>query len=139
MKILLKRKFNKGDFTEGKLFVNGQFECYTVEDRDRHLENAGIKIDGKTAIPKGTYKVTISMSTRFKKFLIEVLNVPQFKGVRIHSGNSSKDTEGCIIVGSVNNSDNDDWVGGSKTAYEALHNKVKKALSNNEEVWIEVA
>lgn len=138
MKLKLKRKFHKGGFTEGKLYINDGFECYSVEDTDRHLENAGIKVDGQTAIPKGTYKLTISMSNRFKKFLIEVLNVPQFKGVRIHSGNSSKDTEGCIIVGSINDRDDDDWVGGSKVAYERLHSKVKKALSDGEEVTLEI-
>jgi len=79
------------------------------------------------------------MSNRFKKFLIEVLDVPQFTGVRIHSGNSSKDTEGCIIVGSINDRDDDDWVGGSKVAYERLHGKVKKALSAGEECTLEVA
>lgn len=138
MKLKLVRKFHKGGFTEGKLYINDGFECYTVEDADRHLENAGIKVDGVTAIPKGTYDVTISMSKRFGKFLIEVLNVPQFTGVRIHNGNSSKDSEGCIIVGSINDRDDDDWVGGSKVAYERLHGKVKKALSNKETVTLEV-
>ena len=139
MKLKTKRKFQKGGFTEGKLYVNDGFECYTVEDTDRKLESGGVKIANLTAIPKGTYKVTISMSKRFGRFLIEVLDVPQFTGVRMHSGNSSKDTEGCIIVGSINNRDDDDWVGGSKIAYERLHAKVKKALSSGEEVWLEVA
>jgi hypothetical protein len=78
------------------------------------------------------------MSNRFKKFLIEVLEVEQFSGIRIHSGNSSKDTEGCIIVGSINNRDDDDWVGASKVAYERLHKKVKTALSNKEFVTLEI-
>ena len=139
MKLKLVRKFHKGGFTEGKLYVNDGFECYTVEDTDRHLEKGGIKVEGVTAIPKGTYPITISMSNRFKKFLIEVQNVEGFTGVRIHSGNSSKDTEGCIIVGSINNKDDDDWIGGSKIAYERLHGKVKKALSDGEKVTLEVA
>lgn len=138
MKLKLVRKFHKGGFTEGKLYVNDGFECYTVEDTDRNLQNGGIKVANVTAIPKGTYKITISMSNRFKRFLIEVLNVPQFTGVRIHTGNSSKDTEGCIIVGSINARDDDDWVGGSKIAYERLHAKVKKALSAGEQVTLEV-
>jgi len=138
MKLKLVRKFHKGGFTEGKLYINDGFECYTVEDTDRNLQNGGIKVDGKTAIPKGKYKITISMSKRFNKFLIEVLDVPQFSGVRMHSGNSSKDTEGCIIVGSVNTRDDDDWVGGSVIAYDRLHAKVKKALSAGEECTLEV-
>lgn len=139
MELKLVRKRGTALFTEGKLFINNGFYCYTVEDADRMLEGKGTKIAGKTAIPKGKYKVTISMSNRFKKFLIEVLDVPQFKGIRIHSGNSSKDTEGCIIVGSTNTRDDDDWVGNSKLAYEGLHKKVKDALSAGETITLEVS
>lgn len=140
MELKLVRKKGTAVSTEGKLFINNGFECYTVEDADRRLETAGCeaKVDGKTCIPRGKYKCTISMSSRFKKFLIEVQNVPCFRGIRIHSGNSSKDSEGCIIVGATNTRDDDDWVGNSKIAYEGLHNKVKKALSSGEEIWLEV-
>lgn len=140
MNLKLKRKKGTALFTEGKLFINNGFSCYTAEDADRHLESNGCnaKVDGKTCIPRGIYKVTISKSKRFGKFLIEILDVPCFNGIRIHSGNSSKDTEGCIIVGSINTKDNDDWVGGSKIAYEQLHKKVKEALSSGEEVFIEI-
>ena len=133
-------------FTEGKLYVNDEFECFTVEDADRQLEEHGCsaKVQDGTCIPRGEYDITISKSERFSKlrgkptFLIEVLNVNCFKGIRIHSGNSSKDTEGCIIVGSVNVSDTDDWVGTSKVAYEKLHGKVKAALSAGEKVILKV-
>ena len=138
MKIKIVRKFQKAGFTEGKLYINNGFECYTVEDTDRRLEAGGVKVQNQTSIPKGIYPITISMSTRFRKFLIEVLDVPQFKGIRIHSGNSSEDTDGCIIVGSINARDDDDWVGGSHLAYERLHTKVKKALSNGEKITLEV-
>ena len=138
MKIKIVRKFQKAGFTEGKLYINNGFECYTVEDTDRRLEAGGVKVQNQTAIPKGIYPITISMSTRFKKFLIEVLDVPQFKGIRIHSGNSSEDTDGCIIVGSINARDDDDLVGGSHLAYERLHTKVKKALSDGEKITLEV-
>lgn len=138
LKIVRPKEKTKG-FTESKLHIDGIFECYTVEDEDRGLESGGTKVQNSTAIPKGIYNVTISMSNRFKKFLIEVLDVKGFAGIRMHSGNSSKDTEGCIIVGSVNNRTDDDWVGGSKIAYEALHKKVKTALSNKEKVTLEIA
>lgn len=138
MKLKLVRKNGTAGFTEGRLYIDDVFECFTVEDEDRKLETGGIKIKEKTAIPRGTYNITISMSNRFKKFLIEVLEVEQFSGIRMHSGNSSKDTEGCIIVGSINNKDDDDWVGASKVAYERLHKKVKTALSNKEKVTLEV-
>lgn len=138
MKLKLVRNTSTKGFTEGKLYVDGIFECYTIEDEDRKLESAGVKVQNLTAIPKGIYNMTISMSNRFKKFLIEVLEVNQFSGIRMHSGNSSKDTEGCIIVGSINDRTNDDWIGGSKIAYEALHKKVKTALSNKEKVTLEI-
>ncbi len=139
MEIKLVRKNGTAGFTEGRLYINGEFECFTVEDQDRKLESGGTKIQNKTAIPKGIYKVTISMSNRFKRMLIEILDVKGFTGIRVHSGNSSKDTEGCIIVGSINIRDDDDWVGASKVAYERLHRKIKQALSNKEKVTLEVA
>jgi hypothetical protein len=55
--------------TEGKLFVNGQFECYTLEDQDKFLESGGLKIVGDTCIPRGTYEVKLTMSNRFRKTL----------------------------------------------------------------------
>lgn len=139
MNIELKRIIGTKGFTEGRLYIDGVFECYTVEDEDRKLEYGGKKLQNQTAIPKGRYGVTISMSNRFKKFLIEIPNVEGFTGIRMHSGNSSKDTEGCIIVGSINNRNDDNWIGGSKIAYEKLHKKVKTALSNGEKVTLEVS
>jgi len=143
MNLVLVRKHGTKGFTEGKLYEkegeSKDFECFTVEDEERP-----VKIPGGTAIPVGKYSLTISKSERFSKlrgydvFLIEVLNVPGFSGIRIHSGNSSKDTEGCIIVGSVNSRDDDDWVGGSRIAYNRLHAKVKAALSAGETVTLEV-
>lgn len=138
MELKLVRNTGTKGFTEGKLYIDGVFECYTIEDEDRKLEEGNAKVQNLSAIPRGIYNITISMSRRFKKFLMEVLGVEGFTGIRFHSGNSSKDTEGCIIVGSINNRDDDDWVGGSKIAYEKLHKKVKTALSNKEKVTLEV-
>ena len=138
MRIKVLRTTEADTSTEGKLFIGGVQECYSLEDKDRHLEDGGEKVYGETAIPRGKYKVSITFSNRFQKDLIYIHDVPQFTGVRIHSGNSSKDTEGCIIVGSINKQDDDDWVGGSRVAYRKLHVAVKEALKN-EEVTIEIA
>lgn len=137
MKLKLVRQFGTEGFTEGKLFIDDVFECYTVEDEDRHLEAGGVKIPAVTAIPKGSYEVILSMSPRFKKVLPEVLNVPGFTGVRIHSGNSSKDSEGCILVGSSNDRNDDDWIGGSRAALSQLMAKLATVTSGTK-VYLDV-
>ena len=140
MEIKLIRESFGDTFTEGKLLIDNVFECYTVEDTDRRMEDdLTVKVNGKTAIPRGRYELVLSMSNRFKKVLPEILNVPGFAGIRIHSGNSSVDTEGCIILGSVNDKLDDDWVGGSKIALTQFMAKLETAKENNEKVYIEIS
>lgn len=138
MKLKLIRIFGTEGFTEGKLYIDDVFECYTVEDEDRLLEAGGTKIYGQTAIPKGSYEVVMSMSPRFKKLLPEITDVPGFEGVRIHSGNSSKNTEGCIIVGSTNDREDDDWIGGSRAAMDQLMKKLGAAVVAGDKVYLDV-
>lgn len=88
-------------FTPGILYANGLRFCFTCEDQDRQLEKGGVKIAGKTAIPRGSYRLTTSMSQHFGKELPEVEGVPQFKGVRCHGGNKAEDSEGCVMLGKV--------------------------------------
>lgn len=106
MKLTLERKWPKSTYTIGNLYINGQYFCNTLEDVDRGLtqdmdENTifDIKVKGQTAIPKGTYTLSWSYSPKFKKYMLAVNNVPGFSGIRIHAGNTDKDTEGCILVG----------------------------------------
>lgn len=96
MKLTLKRNFKGPDYTIGKLYIDGHYFCDTLEDTVRPT---GQKIAGKTAIPAGDYKVIKSYSPRFKKILPEILDVPGFSGVRIHAGNTAKDTDGCVLLG----------------------------------------
>lgn len=96
MKMKLKRTFKGAEYTIGKLYLNDEYFCDTLEDVVRP---EGRKIAGKTAIPAGEYKVVLTESKRFKKLLPLLINVPNFTGVRIHSGNTHHDTEGCILVG----------------------------------------
>ena len=121
MKLHLKRLHKTDKSTIGELSIDGLFECYTLEDIERT-----VKIKGITAIPKGTYKVGISMSTRFKKELPILFDVPNFSGVRIHSGNVAEDTEGCILVG---NSRSLDFIGESRKAFNKLFAKMKLATA----------
>ena len=96
MKLTLKRIALQPTYTIGRLYIDGTYFCDTCEDTVR-LD--GKKIPGETAIPFGIYRVVITQSARFKKKLPELLDVPYFSGVRIHSGNTAKDSEGCILVG----------------------------------------
>uniref|UniRef100_A0AAU8B7D0 DUF5675 domain-containing protein n=1 Tax=Dulem virus 42 TaxID=3145760 RepID=A0AAU8B7D0_9CAUD len=94
-----------------------------------------IKVYGETAIPKGTYTVTLTYSSRFKKIMPLLNNVKGFDGIRIHSGNSAKDTEGCILVG-----DNKEVgkVLNSRTTYEKLFAKLKTASEKGEKITITI-
>jgi len=119
MKIQIKRLYKTENSTIGELTIDGKFECYTLEDKERE-----VKIKCETAIPKGIYKVIINQSNRFKKLLPLLLNVPNFEGVRIHPGNTNHDTEGCILVGRTMSKD---FIGQSRKAFEALFKKMKEA------------
>ena len=92
-----------GSATIGAMFVDGLFYCYTLEDAVTLVRNdagvvVGHKINGATAIPAGVYNLAVTRSHRFKKDLVEVLDVPRFTGIRIHGGNTADDTEGCILT-----------------------------------------
>ena len=139
MEIKLIRESFGDTFTEGKLLIDNVFECYTVEDTDRKMEeDISKKVYGQSAIPRGTYQVVLSMSNRFKKVLPEIIGVPGFTGIRIHTGNSSKDTEGCIILGKTNDRLDDNWISGSKDAMTAFMAKLEVAINNGEKVTIEI-
>lgn len=106
MIIKVKRVAFKKDYTIGKLYIDGKYVCDTLEDRDRGLDDSmneedikRKKVYGETAIPYGTYKVSITFSIKFKKMLPLIENVKGFSGIRIHSGNTAKDSLGCILVG----------------------------------------
>lgn len=106
MNITLNRIAKKPKYTIGKLYIDGEYFCDTIEDADRGLTQTmtdaqvkSKKVYGQTAIPTGTYRVIISYSNKFKRQMPLLLNVPGFLGIRIHSGNTEKDTEGCLIIG----------------------------------------
>lgn len=141
MKLKLIRKTLTETSTIGELFINDQFECFVLEDKDRGLLQSNPlsviqehKVYGKTAIPKGTYDVVISFSNRFKQYLPLLVNVPAFEGVRIHPGNYATDTEGCLLPGLTMSRD---MVQQSKKAFTALFNKLK-LVEKTEKITIEI-
>ncbi len=116
MKLLLKRIALRDTYTIGKLYVDNHYFCDTLEDKVRDLNKDGDlndagegKVAGQTAIPYGTYKVTMDVqSPKFsqrasyawcKGYLPRLLNVPHFEGIMIHSGNDATHSAGCILVG----------------------------------------
>lgn len=107
MEVLIDRAWKKDGYTISRLYVNGKlFGCNTLEDTDRGLYQGlcreyvlAKKVKGATAIPRGTYNVIYTYSPRFKRKLPLIENVTGYEGVRIHPGNTAKDTEGCILVG----------------------------------------
>ena len=100
MELILTRIARKAEYTIGRLEdENGKKLCDTLEPIWRNYDGGELKIPKKSAIPEGTYRVVTTYSLRFRKYLPLLVGVPGFEGVRIHAGNTSRDTEGCILVG----------------------------------------
>jgi hypothetical protein len=120
------------DYTLSTIVVGNFFRCYALEDVDRYLElHPEAKVHGQTAIPRGEYRVQITDSTRFKKPLIQLMDVPGFRGIRVHPGNRPEDTEGCILPGL---SKSTRWVRDSKRAYQVIHDIVAGLLAQGADV-----
>ena len=136
MILTLKRKYFKNDYTIGKLYANGKYFCDTIEDKDRGLNSTmelktiqREKVYGKTAIPSGRYKVSITYSPKYKKNMPLLENVKGFEGIRIHSGNTEKDSLGCIIVGENKKK-------GMVINSRVTYNKLMDILKNEKEIYI---
>lgn len=130
----LNRIAKKPLYTIGRLFVDGKYFCDTLEDRCRDLDKEE-KVMNETAIPEGTYEVIVNVSVKFKRKLPLLLNVPHFTGIRIHRGNTDKDTFGCILVGENRQ------VGRliNSTGYELRLTKLlEKAMLSGEKIIIQV-
>lgn len=94
MKIKVDRIYKGESYTIGKMYLNGEYFCDTLEDAIRP-----VKIPNETAIPAGTYKVEVTYSPRFKRNLPLLVDVPNYTGIRIHNGSNKDHTSGCILVG----------------------------------------
>lgn len=128
MQLMVVRQPSDAACTLGRMYVNGHFECYTLEDVVRPE-----KIKNETAIPAGLYFVEVTMSAHFGKLLPLLKGVPGYEGVRIHSGNTAADTEGCILVGDA---ESKDAITQSRVAFGRLFEKIQKALADGEIVTI---
>jgi hypothetical protein len=138
MELILKRRFLKPNYTIGKLTISDLFNCDTLEDTTRDIDRDGvneIKVWGKTSIPFGKYEIDITYSPKFKRQMPILLNVNGFTGVRIHSGNTPLDTQGCILVG-INNQIG--RVNNSTEKYNELFDLLTLAKSKGEKITIEI-
>lgn len=148
MEILLTRTKFTEHSTTGSLCVDGVYECHTIEDVDRGLDQSMSieeinkhKMFGVTCIPYGRYEVIVTKSERFSQmaghdvYLPLLLNVPGFGGIRIHKGNKPEDTEGCLLpVTTLGN----DFGSDSTHAWENLNDKINNALKKGEKVYITI-
>lgn len=144
MEIEVRRAPSIKGATIGELYIDGVFECYTLEDVVREPSTGrpsvwdqlvawvkSWKVPKQTAIPSGRYRVVVNFSEHFQKELPELLNVPGFDGVRIHSGNGPADTEGCILVGQTKEAN---LIYKSRDAFKALYPKIVAALAHGGQV-----
>ena len=142
---VVRTQFGK-DATNGMLFVDGVFECFTLEDEVRD-----IKVMSETAIPLGEYEIKFrnvgGFDTKYKarygsafhKGMLELQDVPNFKYILIHTGNTDQHTAGCLLIGETQqdlDKGKDGFVGGSGDAYKKFYPKVRDALINKEKVTI---
>lgn len=135
MKLELIRTVFTDDTTLGELYIDGEFECHILEDKDRGLssdmplsEIKKLKVKHETAIPYGTYEVKLTHSPKFKKVLPLLVGVPGYSGIRIHPGNTKNDTSGCLNPGEYTIGE-EKKVTNSKSRFENLF----KALKNSKE------
>lgn len=133
MRLTLIRIANRPTYCIGKLYIDGKWFADVLEDVDRGLDDKmsvedilKLKVKGETAIPTGIYEVTITYSPKYKKLMPLINNVKGYSGIRIHSGNTAKDTEGCLIVGKNTKVG---MVTDSRVTYNALFKKLNQTNS----------
>lgn len=132
--ITVKRKWFTDKSTVGEL-VFDSFKSFTLEDTVR---KNGVKVAGKTAIPAGRYEIVMTYSNRFGKLLPLLLDVPNFEGVRCHSGNKPEDTEGCILIGRYYDPAIPDIITDSRVAFKEFFELLKKSTLTGK-VWLEIS
>ena len=136
MELILERIAKRKTYTIGRLYIKaGEAFCDTLEPTWRDYKNGAYKVKGRSAIPEGRYAVVISYSPKMKQWLPILLGVPKFSDIRIHAGNTAKDTEGCILVGK------NKLVGqvvDSRIWLHRLKQKIVEAKNRGEAVWITI-
>jgi hypothetical protein len=133
MELLNERVIFEDKYTIGNFYANGNLLSNCLEDKVRI---PFIKIPGETAIPAGRYEVVLDFSDRFKKIMPHILDVPDFDGIRIHGGNTDKDTHGCLLLGSWK--EGEDFVEASTGFNFILMDILNRCVDRNEKMWITI-
>jgi hypothetical protein len=118
MLITLQRDKSSELSTIGKLFIDGEFFCNTLE-----LPVMAECLPGRCAIPSGTYELLLEYSYHFQRYNLRLADVPGFQGIELHTGNSPRDTEGCVLLGTAGKQP--DWIYDSDIIYVALMQKIR--------------
>lgn len=134
MEMTLQRLTSNRECVIGTLYLDGATECWTLEDPLLYDDTANVR--GQTCIPEGRYKVVSLYSPKFGRMMPHLDEVPGRSQIEIHWGNTSMDTQGCILVGQDRLSDT--MIGESRAAFSELEPKLNQAWANEEDVWIEV-
>ena len=140
MNLVLNRRPSVGGATIGELLSDEARICFILEDEIREVEGQSVsewKIKGQTAIPSGTYEIVFQNSPRFGPDTMTLLDVPGFEYIRIHGGNVSGDTEGCLLTG-LRVTANSIVGGTSQSALTLLKQIVREAFGKGEGVWIDI-
>ena len=134
MQVKIDRKWRKPTYTIGIVYIDDERFCESMEDTDRGLrqdmsvgEISRIKVAGETAIPTGKYKVAMTYSPRYNRMMPQIMNVKGFAGIRIHSGNTAKDSLGCVLLGVATNPDKKEWIGDSRNTCKKFEELLNKA------------
>jgi len=136
MELKVVRSIRNVASTLGTMYINDEFFAYTCEDTVRNLNgDRSKKIKGQTAIDAGRYEVVLSYSDHFQKYLPLLLKVPCFEGIRIHGGNTSEDSLGCILIGA--NSDLKSCISNCASKVNSLVATLK-TIEKKEKIWIEI-
>lgn len=145
MQVTIMRFCKSSGSTLGALFINGSFECFTLEDKDRGLSSnmdlyfiKSLKVCGSTCIPSGLYNIEFTYSPHFRKVMPLIDNVKGFEAIRIHAGNTVADTDGCILVGDSAENAGDYRIGSSQTAFRRLYLKLEAAIKANERIYLQI-
>lgn len=138
MNITVTREPSKQGSTIGSLAIDGVRLCYTLEDEVREVPSRPVaewKVQNTTAIPRGRYAVIINHSGRFDRLMPLLVDVPGFSGVRIHSGNTAADTDGCILLGFLKEGN---LLLNSRNAFNEFFAQLSAALAKEEQAFVTV-